>query len=42
MTVKARYYNERYFILAGTLYYLSFFGNKDVDITVDKTSIRNR
>ena len=42
MTVKARYYNERYSILTDNLYYLSFFGGKDIDITIDKTPIRNR
>ena len=42
MIVKIRYYNERYFILVGTLHYLSFFGGKDVDMAVDRTPIRNR
>ena len=42
MIVKARYYDERYSTLAGTLYYLSFFGGKNVDMAVDKTPIRNR
>ena len=42
MTVRARYYDERYSILAGTLYCLSFFEGGDVDMAVDKTPIRNR
>ena len=42
MTVKTRYYDERYSILAGNLHYLSFFGNKNVDMAVDKAPIRNR
>ena len=42
MTVKARYYDERYFTLVGNLYYLSFFGGKGVDMAVDRIPIRNR
>ena len=42
MIVKTRYYNERYFTLAGTLYYLSFFGGEDIDMAVDRAPIRNR
>ena len=42
MIVKTRYYNERYSTLADTLHYLSFFGNKGVDIAIDKAPIRNR
>ena len=42
MTVKTRYYNERYSTLTDTLHYLSFFGSGGVDITIDKAPIRNR
>ena len=42
MIVKVRYYDERYFILVGILYYLSFFENKDIDMIIDKIPIRNR
>ena len=38
MTVKARYYDERYSILVGTLYCLSFFGNKAFDMAIRKDS----
>ena len=42
MTVKARYSDERYFILVGNLYCLSFFGGGGIDMAVDRTPIRNR
>ena len=42
MIVRARYDNERYSILVGNLYYLSFFGGEDIDMAVDRVPIRNR
>ena len=42
MIVKVRYDNERYSILVDNLYCLSFFGNKNIDITIDRAPIRNR
>ena len=42
MTVKVRYYDERYSTLVGNLYCLSFFGGKDIDMAIDRIPIRNR
>ena len=42
MIIKARYYNERYSTLAGTLHYLSFFGGGGIDMAIDRIPIRNR
>ena len=42
MIVKARYGDERYFILISNLRCLSFFGGGGIDMAVDRAPIRNR